>query len=61
MKAMKAKMVEVIRKSDRLIVVRVISKDKLLNIVSAYAPQEGCRKNQKEEFWQELDELMQGI
>ena len=61
MKAMKAKMVEVIRKSDRLIVVRVISKDKLLNIVRAYAPQEGCRKNQKEEFWLELDELMQGV
>ena len=58
---MKAKMVEVSRKSDKLFVVRVISQDKLLNIVSAYAPQERCRKNQKEEFWQELDELMQGI
>ena len=50
---MKGKMVEVIRKSDRVILVRVILENKVLNIVNAYAPQVGCEESQKEGFWQE--------
>jgi len=45
--ALKRKVVEVIRKSDSLIVVRVIIEDKVLNIASVYAPQMECENSQK--------------
>lgn len=47
---MKRKVVEMIRKSDSVIVVRVILEEKVLNVVNAYAPQVGGEKRQKEEF-----------
>ena len=58
---MKGKVVEVIRKSDRIIKVRVILQDKVLNIVSAYVPQMRYKEDQIEEFWQEMDEIIQEI
>lgn len=33
----------------------------MMNVVSAYAPQVGCKLEEKENFWNELDELMQSI
>jgi len=43
-KEMKSKVVDVVRKSDmkRVIVVKLIFEEKVLNVVSAYAPQVGC-------------------
>lgn len=40
---------------------KVMLEDKVLKMVSAYDPQMGCEKIQKEGFWQDMDEVMQGI
>ena len=32
-----------------------------INIVSAYAPQVGCTDEEKEEFWEELEELIRSF
>lgn len=55
----KGKEVEVIKKNNSVVMVRVIFEDKILNIISAYAPQVECKESQKEEFWKEMDEVMQ--
>ena len=33
----------------------------MFNIVSGHAPQVGCLLEEKEKFWNEVDELMQSI
>ncbi|KAK3542631.1 hypothetical protein QTP86_031324 [Hemibagrus guttatus] len=33
----------------------------MLNVVSGYAPQVGCKLEEKERFWSELDEVMESI
>ena len=58
---MKANVVGVVRKSDRVIIVKLVLGSKVLNVVSAYAPQIGCEESLKEEFWREMDEIVQGI
>jgi len=55
------KVEEVFRKSDSVIVVRVMVEEKVWNIVSAYAPQIGSEESQKEEFWRKMDEVIQRI
>lgn len=42
-------------KSDKVIVLREIIEDKVLNIVSPYTLQVGRKRGQKEEFWQEFN------
>ena len=32
-----------------------------INIVSAYVPQVGCTDEEKEEFWEELEELIRSF
>eukprot|EP00262_Sarcandra_glabra_P012088 TRINITY_DN3039_c0_g2_i3.p1 TRINITY_DN3039_c0_g2~~TRINITY_DN3039_c0_g2_i3.p1 ORF type:complete len:402 (+),score=55.32 TRINITY_DN3039_c0_g2_i3:275-1480(+) len=60
-KDLKDKIVEVKRKNDRIMMVKIILDKEILNIISAYAPQVGLRENVKQEFWQSMDELVQGI
>ncbi|KAG2462366.1 CFDP2 protein, partial [Polypterus senegalus] len=33
----------------------------MMNVVSAYAPQVGCAMDEKEDFWSELDEVMNSV
>ncbi|XP_051780695.1 craniofacial development protein 2-like [Erpetoichthys calabaricus] len=33
----------------------------MMNVVSAYAPQVGCAMGEKEDFWSELDEVMNSV
>lgn len=40
----KGRVVEVVRKSN---IMRIVMLDKVLNIVSAYAPQMGCEESKK--------------
>jgi len=47
---MKSKVVDVIRKSDRVIVVKLILEEKVFNIVNAYAPQVECKEKDKAVF-----------
>jgi len=44
---MKDKIVKVVRKSDRVIVVKLIFEEKVLNVVGTYSPQVGCEEKDK--------------
>ncbi|XP_050521633.1 uncharacterized protein LOC126894562 [Daktulosphaira vitifoliae] len=58
---MKRRIVEVARKSDRIMVVKLIFEEKVLNVISAYAPQVECDEIDMEVFCREMDEEMQGV
>ena len=47
--------------SDRLITAKLLIDTINVNIVSAYAPQVGCTNEEKEEFWEELEELIRSF
>ncbi|KAI5089279.1 hypothetical protein C0J45_20687 [Silurus meridionalis] len=53
--------VEVKRVSDRVMIVRVEVEGMMINVISAYAPQVGCKLEEKERFWSELDEVVDGV
>ena len=53
--------VEVKRVSDRMMCMKVQMEGLILNVVCAYAPQVGCEMEEKEEFWRDLDELMESV
>ena len=52
---------EVKRVSDRLMAVKLEVKGSILNIVSAYAPQVNNSKEEKNDFWDDLDGLIESI
>ena len=52
---------EVNRISDRLITAKLLIDTININIVSAYAPQVGCTPKEKEEFWEEVEELIRSF
>ena len=47
--------------SDRAMCMKLEIEGVLFNVISAYAPQVGCNTEEKEEFWNELDEEVQKI
>ena len=52
---------EVKRVSDKLMVMKLEVKGSILNIVSPYAPQVGNSMEEKKDFWQDLDELIESV
>ena len=52
---------EVKRVSDRLIAMKLEANGSILNIVSAYAPQINNSMEEKNYFWEDLDELIESI
>ncbi|KAK3507995.1 hypothetical protein QTP70_010004 [Hemibagrus guttatus] len=52
---------EVKRVSDRVMSLKLEIEGVMLNVVSGYAPQVGCKLEEKERFWSELDEVMESI
>ena len=46
--------IEVIRKSDRIISLKLGLNGENITVVSAYVPQVGCADDEKEQFWQDL-------
>ena len=47
----------VTRKNDRIMAIRMIIGETIINIICVYAPQTGCEEEEKVEFWQDLDAL----
>jgi hypothetical protein len=45
------------KKSDRIMTMRLITPSKTFSIVSAYAPQQGCEEDEKQRFWNELENV----
>ena len=52
---------EVKRVSDRLMAMKLEVKGSVLNIVSAYVPQVNNSMEEKNEFWEDLDELIESV
>ena len=52
---------EVNRVSDRLMAMKLEVNGSILNIVSAYAPQVNYSMEEKNDFWEDLDELIESI
>ena len=53
--------VEVRRKSDHIMSVKLVVDSEILNIVSVYSPQIGLDEDIKRLFWEDLDEVIQNI
>jgi len=49
------------RANDRIMVVRLMVGKRLVNVISAYAPQSGRPAKEKESFWTDLHDLVGGI
>ena len=49
------------RMSDRLMSMQLVIKKGRLHVISAYAPQVGCTDQEKDSFWEGLDEVLQQI
>ncbi|KAJ7959944.1 Retrovirus-related Pol polyprotein LINE-1 [Quillaja saponaria] len=58
---LKDEVVEIKRKSDRIILVKLMIDKETFNIISAYAPQIGLDKSTKKAFWEDLEEIVQGV
>ena len=52
--------IDVRRKGDRILLIKLILGDEAVNVISAYAPQLGSDAS-KQQFWEDLDIVMQGI
>lgn len=60
-KSLKDGVVDVRRQGDRIILVKLVVGDLVLNIVSAYAPQVGLCESIKKQFWEDLEEILRGV
>ena len=49
------------RKSDRIMRIQLVIAEKNMIIISVYAPQIGCSDDEKLTFWEELDDVLQSI
>ena len=58
---LKKGVLSVSRESDQLIWIKKEINKVVVNVVSAYAPQQGCDEEEKEEFWDSMDEVMEKI
>ncbi|GJV91045.1 aminopeptidase M1 [Tanacetum coccineum] len=55
---LKDKVVQVIRISDRIMLVSLVIEEETINVISAYAPQVGLGEAEKKNFWDSLDDLV---
>ena len=55
------RVVELWRVTDRIICLKMELDGVMLNVISAYAPQVGCVREEKEIFWLDLDETVEKI
>ena len=53
--------VEVSRKSDRLMAIKVVVGSVILNVVSVYEPQIGLSNEVKKHLWEDLDLFVQDV
>ncbi|KAJ7942848.1 Retrovirus-related Pol polyprotein LINE-1 [Quillaja saponaria] len=58
---LKDEVVEIKWKSDRIILVKLMIDEEAFNIISAYAPQIGLEESTKKAFWEDLEEIVQGV
>ncbi|PUZ66512.1 hypothetical protein GQ55_3G317100 [Panicum hallii var. hallii] len=60
-KSLKDGVVDVRRQGDRIILMRLVIGDLVLNVISAYAPQVGLSESSKSHFWEDLDSMVSTV
>ena len=60
-KSLKNGVVGVRRQGDRIILVKLVVGDIVLNVINAYAPQVGLDESAKRQFWKDLDGLIRAV
>ncbi|ONM20364.1 hypothetical protein ZEAMMB73_Zm00001d005126 [Zea mays] len=60
-KSLKDGVVDVKRLGDRIVLVKLVIGDLVLNVISAYAPQVGLNENSKWEFWEGLEDMVSSV
>ena len=58
---MKKEVIEVSKRNDRIIWMRIMVGNCTVNIFSAYAPQTGCPEEEKDGFWSDLEEEIEKV
>ena len=58
---MKNEVIEVNRKSDRIMWIRLTVREHTINIFSVYAPQAGCTDEEKDQFWDDMGEEIEKV
>jgi hypothetical protein len=60
-KSLKDGVVDIKRKGNMIILVKLLVGDLIFNVISAYAPQIGLNESVKMQFWEELDALVSSV
>ncbi|KAG2559069.1 hypothetical protein PVAP13_8NG323284, partial [Panicum virgatum] len=60
-RSLKDGVVEVRRQGDRIILIRLVVGDSVLNVISAYAPQVGLSESTKMQFWEDLYSMISTV
>jgi exonuclease III len=60
-KSLKDGVVDVRRKGDRIIIVKLVHGNLVLNVVSAYAPQVGLDMSANRQFWEDLEDVVRSV
>ena len=60
-KSLKDGVVDVRRRGDRIILVRIVVGDLAVNVISAYAPHVGLSESTKKQFWEDLDSMVSTV
>ena len=55
------RVLEVKRVSDRMMYMKLDIEGVMMTVISAYAPQVGCLREEKDKFWTDLDEVVESI
>ena len=55
------RVLEVKRMSDRMMYMKLDIDGVMMTVISAYAPQVGCLMEEKDNFWTDLDEVLESI
>ena len=48
----------VIRKEDKIMLVKLVIGGNIVNVISIYTPQEGLDDQTKGHFWEQMDEIL---
>ena len=54
-------LVQVNRRSERVMSIKLCEGKTTLTVISAYAPQVGCEEDEKDQFWRELEEELNEV
>ena len=60
-RSLKDGVVDVRKRGDRIILVRIVVGDSVVNVISAYAPHVGLSDSTKKQFWEDLDSMVSTV